>query len=68
MNRRFNKQQRKVLLMISGGFCSNCSKTLSNSFHADHIYPFSKGGQTIIENGQALCSACNLKKGSNYEN
>lgn len=33
-------------------------------FHADHIQPFSKGGPTITDNGQALCQTCNLKKGS----
>ena len=68
MSRNFNKQQRKTLLVLSGGICMNCSKPLSNSFHADHILPFSKGGQTIIENGQALCSVCNLKKGAAYDN
>lgn len=63
MNRRFNKRQRQILLMQSGGLCKSCKIPLSNSFHADHIIPFSKGGLTITNNGQALCSVCNLKKG-----
>jgi 5-methylcytosine-specific restriction endonuclease McrA len=67
MNRNFNKRQRRILLLISGGVCENCSKPLDNSFHADHILPFSKGGVTSIKNGQALCPACNLMKGSSYE-
>jgi 5-methylcytosine-specific restriction endonuclease McrA len=42
----------------------NCNKSLANSFHADHVFAFSKGGETTTINGQALCATCNLKKGS----
>ena len=41
-----------------------CGRSLGGSYHADHVVPFSKGGQTILLNGQALCADCNLKKGS----
>lgn len=44
--------------------CAICSTELDRSFHADHIIPYSKGGLTDVINGQALCAACNLKKGS----
>lgn len=30
--------------------------------HVDHVVPWSKGGDTVIENLQTLCSACNLGK------
>jgi 5-methylcytosine-specific restriction endonuclease McrA len=30
--------------------------------HVDHIRPWSKGGDTVLTNLQALCSACNIGK------
>lgn len=30
--------------------------------HVDHIVPWSKGGMTVLENLQTLCSVCNLGK------
>jgi HNH endonuclease len=32
------------------------------SLHVDHIMPWSRGGETIDENLQTLCEACNLGK------
>ncbi len=29
---------------------------------ADHVYPWSRGGPTIVSNGQALCSGHNRSK------
>ena len=31
---------------------------------ADHVYPWSKGGPTVVSNGQALCRSHNARKGS----
>ena len=62
--RLFSSEQRKKIFENSSGFCGLCSIELSETnFHADHVVPYSQGGQTTLENGQALCAACNVKKG-----
>ena len=65
MGRAFSFRQRRVLALVAAGRCQQCERKLTKSFHADHITAFSKGGATVIENGQALCPNCNLKKGVN---
>ena len=46
--------------------CCGCGAspalTPSVELHVDHIVPWSKGGATILENLQTLCSKCNLGK------
>ena len=37
-------------------------KDPSVTLHLDHIVPWSKGGKTVLENLQTLCSHCNLGK------
>lgn len=64
--RFFTPEERMLIFEESAGKCAQCGMQLSKSnFHADHITPYSKGGQTVPENGQALCTACNRKKGGN---
>lgn len=65
MGRFFSSIQRKILVFKSSGRCVNCNTKLNGFFHADHVIPWSKGGKTLINNGQALCEKCNLQKGSN---
>jgi hypothetical protein len=63
-NRWFTAEQRDQIWHTSGESCRICHIKLSRSnFHADHIQPHSEGGRTTVENGQALCAACNLRKG-----
>jgi|TARA_B100001093_G_scaffold341204_1_gene325959 5-methylcytosine-specific restriction endonuclease McrA len=64
MRRNFNKKQKKILAVISGNRCVICDEFFRSVYHADHIKPFSKKGKTTLKNGQALCPACNLSKGS----
>lgn len=51
--------------------CCACGATPalapSVELHVDHMVPWSKGGETVPENLQTLCSACNLGKANEYE-
>ena len=61
--RNFDDAQRQVIFRRDNGICKVCGKKCEwNEWEADHIKPWSKGGQTEIENGQVLCPTCNLKK------
>jgi len=46
--------------------CRLCGRSpateLSCKLHVDHVLAFSKGGKTILENLQTLCSTCNVGK------
>jgi len=64
MKRNFSKRQRRYLAILAGGECVKCGKPISEDLHGDHVVAFSRGGETLLSNGQALCSKCNLKKGS----
>ena len=55
---------RNALFMFQHGKCAICHCDLGASYHVDHVIPFSKGGETSLGNSQALCPACNLKKGA----
>lgn len=62
--RRFNTGERVALLLRSGFRCALCGEKLGPGWHADHVRPISRGGSTAVWNGQALCAACNLRKGN----
>ena len=64
--RNFDDAQRQVIYRRDGGVCQICGKKCDwNDWEADHIKPWSKGGQTEVENGQVLCTECNSKKSDN---
>ena len=62
-SRRFRSRQRVALFLAAYGRCCECGAELEPAWHADHIAPVRAGGVTESHNGQALCPACNLRKG-----
>lgn len=44
--------------------CPYCGSYISGIPHADHIYPVSRGGESVVKNMVYVCSSCNLKKGN----
>lgn len=45
--------------------CAHCRRAVPfDLMHGDHIVAWSKGGPTTMENLQALCGSCNLRKGT----
>ena len=54
------------VLMRDGNRCRLCGIECNDglhNIHFDHIIPWSKGGETTLDNLQVLCSDCNLAKG-----
>lgn len=72
--RRFSKREKAALYDAADGRCQcwgcgacgpdGCEAELSRGWHADHDDPHSRGGETDLVNGRALCPPCNLSKGS----
>ncbi len=64
MRRFASKVQRVLAYRLQGGRCAICGKDLPDSFHMDHVVPFSCNGETYLCNLQALCPACHSLKTS----
>jgi hypothetical protein len=65
-SRDINLKLRFKVLQRDNFKCCACgaspAKDPSVELHIDHIIPWSKGGETTIDNLQTLCSKCNLGK------
>ena len=65
-SRNINLRTRFIVLQRDKFKCCACgaspAKDPSVELCVDHIIPWSKGGETVIENLQTLCSKCNLGK------
>ena len=63
--REFDHYEKVVIFRRDKGICKSCGKPVQwKDYEADHIFPFSKGGLTRIENGQVLCGTHNSSKGA----
>ena len=55
--------ERKEIFDRDNWQCVKCGNT--KYLQIDHIFPFSKGGETKMDNLQTLCKICNSKKHNN---
>lgn len=69
--RLFNESEKIKIYRRDNGICQQCikegksekeSQVSWTEYQADHIFPYAKGGQTIIDNGQVLCTYHNVRK------
>ena len=64
--RDINLRLRFLVMRRDNFKCCICgaspAKDSSVTLHVDHIIPWSKGGETVADNLQTLCSKCNLGK------
>ena len=65
--RAFDKRDKMAAYSRQNGICPICGEHFEYAeMEGNHIKPWSKGGQTISENCQMLCKACNGKKTEKY--
>ena len=64
--RDINLRIRFIVMKRDNFKCCMCGRSPATTpgleLHIDHIIPWSKGGETVIDNLQTLCSDCNLGK------
>lgn len=65
--RGFKYDARRVVLTRASGQCEAAAfiawgRCRQAADQVDHIYPWSKGGGTVVSNGQALCAHHNRSK------
>lgn len=66
---KLSSKLRYEVFKRDGFRCVYCGRAAADgiTLHADHIIPIAKGGQTVPENLQTLCSECNAGKSDDYE-
>jgi hypothetical protein len=66
--RSFSQDQKLEMLERQNYRCAYCFKSINiKNSHADHIYPFSAGGDTSVGNGQMVCNRCHRIKTANQQ-
>ena len=65
-SRNINLRLRFMILQRDNFTCKKCGQSPAKNqnviLHIDHIVPWSKDGETVIENLETLCKECNLGK------
>jgi len=63
--RMFTRKEVWRAWVRQGRVCQLCRRRIPfDLMHGDHIVAWSWGGRTSVDNLQALCGSCNLRKGS----
>ncbi len=71
--RAFTELERIIIYRAGKGLCQQClrddkpeneAKVSWSDYQADHVVPQSKGGKTILDNAELLCSYHNQSKGA----
>ena len=69
--RSINWRLRARVLIRDNCICQMCGNSPAKdpqvTLHADHIIPWSKGGETVLKNLRTLCMMCNIGKSDFYE-
>jgi HNH endonuclease/Homing endonuclease associated repeat len=64
--RTINWRLRAQVLIRDNCICKMCGSSPAKDplvqLHVDHVFPWSKGGETVAENLQTLCAVCNIGK------
>ena len=60
-NRTLSKSDRYKVFQRDGYRCRYCGIT-KGKFEVDHVYPYSLGGATTVENSAVICGPCNRRK------
>lgn len=64
--RAFDRRDRLAAYESQNHKCAICGKVCDfEDMHGDHIRAWSKGGHTLPDNLQMLCTTCNLAKSAN---
>lgn len=67
--RIFSQEQREAAMILQKGTCTLCKKPMYpwQQIDADHIRPWSMGGDTVLENCQMIHHECHKKKGAGID-
>lgn len=63
--RNLSTRERYVVYTRDRGHCRYCGQYVSiQECEIDHVWPWTRGGETSVENSVTSCRSCNRRKGS----